>query len=121
MEYETAEQLAAIEAWAKMYGRAWKAALRAAWASGDYQGFDGAPLLQQLRNTFGPSWLVSFRLPVDAPAPVEPARVAWMESILSNDESSTDYELGLFFIAHAVPQETAQEYIAHRTDYLNSL
>ena len=61
---------------------------------------------------------VSFHL---APASVPPARIAWMESILANDESSTDYELGLFFIAHAVPEETAQEYIAHRTDYLNAL
>jgi len=52
---------------------------------------------------------------------VDPKRTAWMESILSNDENSTDYELGLFFIAHAVPEETAQEYIAHRTDYLNAL
>jgi hypothetical protein len=52
---------------------------------------------------------------------VDPKRTAWMESILSNDENSTDYELGLFFIAHAVPQETAQAYIARRTDYLNSL
>jgi hypothetical protein len=61
---------------------------------------------------------VSFHL---APAPVDPARVKWMESILAEDTRSTDYELGLFFIAHAVPQETAQEYIAHRTDYLNAL
>jgi hypothetical protein len=121
MAYETAEQLAAVQAWAKQHGRTWKAALRAAWASGDYQGFDGAPLLQQLRNAFGPSWLLSFRLPVDSPAPVDPARVQWMESILANDTRSTDYELGLFFIAHAVPQETAQAYIAHRTDYRNSL
>ena len=121
MAYETAEQLAAVQAWAKQYGRTWKAALRAAWASGDYQGFDGAPLLQQLRNAFGPSWLLSFRLPIDAPAPVDPARIAWMESVLANDENSTDYELGLFFIAHAVPQETAESYIAHRTDYHNAL
>ena len=61
---------------------------------------------------------VSFHL---APAPVDPARVAWIESILASDTRSTDYELGLFFIAHAVPEETAQEYIAHRTDYLNAL
>ena len=135
MAYETAEQLAAVQAWAKEYGRTWKAALRAAWASGDYHGFQGAPLLQQLRNAFGPSWLVSFRLPVDAPAPVatgtpivcepwptvDPERTAWMESILSNDENSTDYELGLFFIAHAVPSVVAHAYIAHRDDYLNKL
>ena len=56
-----------------------------------------------------------------APAPLDPQRIAWMESILSNDENSTDYELGLFFIAHAVPEQTAQEYIARRTDYLNTL
>jgi hypothetical protein len=44
-----------------------------------------------------------------------------MESILANDTRSTDYELGLFFIAHAVPEETAESYIAHRTDYRNAL
>jgi hypothetical protein len=69
----------------------------------------------------GYSWVLITIEEQSAPAPVEPARIAWMESILSNDESSTDYELGLFFIAHAVPEETAQEYIARRTDYLNSL
>jgi hypothetical protein len=219
MAYETAEQLAAVQAWAKQHGRTWKAALRAAWASGDYQGFDGAPLLQQLRNAFGPSWLVSFRLPVEtqdlapvskvtlspksaravkkygldecvkayarnqegygastiafengwrtnqadaaidageeytvfttghalpygprhagevAPlenlptatecaetlAPVDPAHVKWMESILAEDTRSTDYELGLFFVAHAVPQKTAESYIARRADYHNAL
>jgi hypothetical protein len=135
MQDLTAEQLAVVEAWAKQHGRTWKADLRAAWANGNYNGFQGSSLLQQLRNTFGPSWLTAFRLPFDVPAPiatgipvvcelwpaVDRARIAWMESILANDESSTDYELGLFFIAHAVPSVVAEAYIAHRTDYLNSL
>ena len=61
---------------------------------------------------------VSFHL---APEPVDPARVAWIESILASDTRSTDYELGLFFIAHAVPSVVAHAYIAHRDDYLNKL
>ena len=52
---------------------------------------------------------------------VDPARIAWIESILSSDENSTDYELGLFFVAHAVPEAMAKSYIAHRTDYLKAL
>ncbi len=60
----TAEQLAALQRWAKQFGRAWKSKLRHAWFSGGYGNFNGdsAPL-QQVRNAFGPSWLVAFKLP----------------------------------------------------------
>ena len=61
-----AEQLKAIREWAKVHGRAWKAALRLAWESGDYDGIEPygntAAYLQQVRNTFGPSWLMRFIL-----------------------------------------------------------
>lgn len=59
----TAEQLKALQDWAKVYGRNWKTPLRDAWMDGDYHGFKDCNYLQQIRNTFGPSWLVSFRLP----------------------------------------------------------
>jgi len=55
----TAEQLAALQVFAKQRGRGWKTALHDLWVSGG----DRTPELQQLRNTRGPSWLVSFRLP----------------------------------------------------------
>jgi hypothetical protein len=56
-------QMEALKAWAKMYGRCWKASLWSAWmaAGGGYAGY--TPELQQIRNQFGPSWLESFKLP----------------------------------------------------------
>ncbi len=51
----TAEQLEAIQQFAKQYGRTWKSALREAWMTGDYGTFETSNLLQQIRNTFGPS------------------------------------------------------------------
>jgi hypothetical protein len=56
------EQLDAVQQWAALHGRKWKAALREAWMCGDYQGFENSHLLQQVRNTFGPSWLNKFVL-----------------------------------------------------------
>lgn len=54
----SAEQLSALRRYADRHGRAWKAALRADWMRAS------APAaLQRLRNTHGPSWLTSFRLP----------------------------------------------------------
>jgi hypothetical protein len=59
----TLEQYQAIREWANFYGRNWKAPLRESWITGNYGMFeDIAGPLQQLRNTFGPSWLVKFRL-----------------------------------------------------------
>ena len=63
----TPDQLAAIQLWAKLHGRNWKAPLREAWMTGNYDGFGQSNYLQQVRNTFGPSWLVSFQLPAKTP------------------------------------------------------
>lgn len=57
------EQLAALQRVAKYYGRRWKDSLRQAWMTGQYGCYMDAPQLQQIRNTFGPSWLVRFKLP----------------------------------------------------------
>jgi hypothetical protein len=65
-ETPTAEQIQALRTWALRFGRNWKVALRDAWMDGDYQGFEDSHLLQQVRNTFGPSWLVRFYLPKDS-------------------------------------------------------
>lgn len=59
----TQEQLAAIRQFARSMGRTWKAELREAWMSGNYPDGDTA-LLQQIRNSFGPAWLVKFKLEV---------------------------------------------------------
>lgn len=61
----TADQIAAVKAFAELNGRTWKQALRYAWYSGDYRyayGKVDTALLQQLRNNFGPRWLNAFRL-----------------------------------------------------------
>jgi hypothetical protein len=62
MNKPNAEQIEALKEWAKLHGRNWKAPLRDAWMDGDYHGFENSHLLQQVRNTFGPSWLARFRL-----------------------------------------------------------
>jgi hypothetical protein len=61
-ENPSTEQLEALKAWAALYGRNWKAPLRDAWMTGDYGSFEQSNYLQQIRNTFGPSWLIRFRL-----------------------------------------------------------
>lgn len=60
----TTEQIEALRAYAARYGRTWKSRLNADWMRACYPNIDEvywAPL-QQVRNTFGPSWLVSFKL-----------------------------------------------------------
>ena len=53
----SAEQLAALSAYAAENGRTWKSKLNHAWMNGQTDS-----MLQQIRNQFGPSWLVRFRL-----------------------------------------------------------
>ena len=60
-------QYAALLDYAQRNGRHWKALLNHAWMTGDYQADDDSAALQQIRNTFGPSWLVRFRLPKVTP------------------------------------------------------
>lgn len=56
------DQLAALRAFATDNGRSWKRVLNDAWMTGNWSQDhgDNAGLLQQIRNTFGPSWLVRF-------------------------------------------------------------
>ena len=58
----TNEQLDALGNFAANEGRTWKAALRHAWETGDYPAGSDSASLQQLRNTFGPSWLMCFNV-----------------------------------------------------------
>lgn len=58
-----ADQLAALKTFADANGRTWKDKLRTAWSNGryrDYNGTDNYGYLQQVRNTFGPGWLIKF-------------------------------------------------------------
>lgn len=57
----TAEQEAALAAFAAKTGRNWKSALSDAWMRAA-----APPILHRLRNTHGPSWLASYHLPTQA-------------------------------------------------------
>ena len=59
-------QLAALRTFAQANGRNWKSALNDAWSTGRYRNYNGADdegALQEIRNYFGPSWLVRFSFP----------------------------------------------------------
>ena len=62
----TAEQIEALITFALANGRhSWKSSLRHCWETGryrDYCGTERQDLLQQVRNEFGPSWLVRFSM-----------------------------------------------------------
>lgn len=58
----TEEQHAALAAYAAKHGRYWKRALGDEWMRAS------APaILHRLRNTHGPAWLVSYKLPASPP------------------------------------------------------
>ena len=59
----TEVQEAALERFARENGRRWKAELNYIWMTGRYQDNPDACYLQQVRNQFGPGWLVKYRLP----------------------------------------------------------
>lgn len=67
MARPTPEQHAALAAFAAKYGRCWKQYLMAAWLSysyrGTHMGGQDSGTLREIRNQFGPSWLVSYRPP----------------------------------------------------------
>jgi hypothetical protein len=60
----TPEQEAALQAYAARHGRSWKSILNNAWMGGP--PFDDGGLLRRLRNSHGPTWLQSYRLPKPA-------------------------------------------------------
>ncbi|WP_429817324.1 hypothetical protein [Ensifer sp. B1-9] len=53
----TAEQEAALQAYAVRHGRRWKSILNNAWMGG--APYDDSGILRGLRNTHGPTWLQS--------------------------------------------------------------
>jgi len=50
----------ALKNFASNEGRCWKSALRHCWETGIYPNGCRSDLLQQVRNIYGPSWLVKF-------------------------------------------------------------
>jgi len=65
MDKPTQEQLDAVNRYARQHGRYWKQALRLDWERAQYPSVDDrtndSAHLQELRNYFGPSWLIRFR------------------------------------------------------------
>jgi hypothetical protein len=57
----TGEQRTALKLFSEKNGNGWKEKLNIAWTSGSYKGIDRSQsaLLQQVRNQFGPEWLIS--------------------------------------------------------------
>ncbi len=59
----TAEQLLALATFARVNGRTWKSTLNDAWMTHGYHRLSGTTdygSLQQIRNIFGPRWLLKF-------------------------------------------------------------
>lgn len=78
MREPTSEQVAALRRFHAVNGRAWKSHLNHAWMTGRYadHGAAGdASILQQVRNCFGPSWLVRFKFPPVVTRTTEPGKV----------------------------------------------
>jgi hypothetical protein len=57
----SAEQTAALKAWKEANGRKWRSKLLDAWSRAGIGVSGYAPELQQLRNGFGPEWLMKQR------------------------------------------------------------
>ena len=62
----TAEQEAALQAYAVRHGLRWKSILNNAWMGG--APHDDGGILRGLRNTHGPTWLQSYRLAKPKPS-----------------------------------------------------
>jgi hypothetical protein len=56
------EQLAALHLFAKKYGRSWKRELSSKWADGTDTNEPQGALLRQVRNSFGPEWLMKTKI-----------------------------------------------------------
>lgn len=59
------QQIQALRNYAASKGRFWKCQLCRDWVSGRDALEPGGALLRQVRNSFGPSWLKRFKLPVE--------------------------------------------------------
>lgn len=61
----TAEEEQVLQAYAAKHGRRWKSVLNHVWMGG--APYDDGGTLRRLRNSHGPSWLHSYRLPKPRP------------------------------------------------------
>ncbi|MCD2180334.1 hypothetical protein [Rhizobium sp. C1] len=61
----TEDEVQVIQAYAAKHGRRWKSVLNHVWTGG--APYDDGGTLRRLRNSHGPSWLHSYRLPKPRP------------------------------------------------------
>jgi len=59
-EHLSPSEVLALDSWARINGKLWKAALRDAWATHNYHGFGRSAELHGLRNRLGLRWLARF-------------------------------------------------------------
>lgn len=57
----TPEQLERLRQFAQQYGPAWKEILITMWGRGTDMNEQDGYLLHQIRNQYGPSWLMNFK------------------------------------------------------------
>lgn len=57
----TLVELSVLRQYKLTHGRRWKNTLLTAWMTGIYDDSDNTCVLQQIRNTLGPTWLVNIR------------------------------------------------------------
>lgn len=55
------EQIEALEAFKQSHGRLWKEKLNHAWQCGSDANEKNGHLLRQIRNQYGPFWLINYR------------------------------------------------------------
>lgn len=74
----TNDQREALKFFSEKNGQAWKDKLNIAWTSGSYKGLDNnqSALLQQVRNQYGPEWLVKLKTDELYPVAVQQPTVA---------------------------------------------
>lgn len=80
----TPEQEAALQAYAARHGRCWKSVLNHVWMGG--APHDDGGILRGLRNSHGPTWLQSYRLPGAGSAKAVTAAPAQNADGEGNDE-----------------------------------
>lgn len=80
----TPEQQAALQAYAARHGRRWKSVLNHVWTGGTPH--DDGGVLRGLRNSHGPTWLQSYRLPGAGSAKAATAAPPQSAAGATNDE-----------------------------------
>ena len=113
----SAEQLAAVEAFAAKYGKlrgGWQEHLITCWMSGADAREPSGHLLRQVRNQFGPSWLAKYRSGKAPAAPKAKAGATTAEMVAAVKEHAVKFynKNGWDFIVECWSDKEIEEAIA---------